>query len=140
MKLMIICSTSFYNKLQPIIDKLECLGHELLLPNQYDGVNNEHHYEKLTDEEYIEFFKTEFTLSRNKIASVDGVFAINFSKEKNGKILENYIGASTFLEMYEAFMGNKKIFLLNEIPNNMLYDEIKGFNPIIVKDNFDIIK
>ena len=37
-------------------------------------------------------------------------------------------------------MNDKKIFLLNDIPDNMLYDEIKGFNPIIVKDNFDIIK
>ena len=63
------------------------MNSELLLPNQYDGVNNEHHYEELTEEEYVEFFKNEFTLSRNKIASIDGVFAINFSKEKNGKIL-----------------------------------------------------
>ncbi len=140
MKLMIICSTSFYNRLQPIIDKLESLGHKLILPNHYDGVNNKHHYEELTEEEYLKFFKDAYKESREKIENVDGVFAMNFSKEKNGEVLENYVGASTFLEMYEAFMGNKKIFLLNEIPNNMLYDEIKGFNPIIIKDNFDLIK
>ena len=140
MKLMIICSTSFYNKLEPVIKRLESLGHELVLPNHYDGINNEHHYEELTESEYFAFFKDAYEESRNKIANVDGVFAMNFSKEKNGEVLENYVGASTFLEMYEAFMGNKKIFLLNEIPNNMLYDEIKGFNPIIIKDNFNLIK
>ena len=55
MKLMIICSTSFYNRLQPIIDKLESLGHKLILPNHYDGVNNEHHYEEPGEEPYIKY-------------------------------------------------------------------------------------
>ena len=60
-----------------------------------------------------------------------------------GKILniagcDNYIGAATFLEMYEAFMQGKKIYIFNDYPNNMLLDEIKGFNPTIL--NGDLSK
>ena len=41
--------------------------------------------------------------------------------------------------MYEAFMQNKKIFMYNGYPDNLLYDEIKGFNPIIINENLDMI-
>ena len=40
--------------------------------------------------------------------------------------------------MYEALMNNKKIYMLNEFPNNMLTDEIKGFDPVIL--NGDLSK
>ena len=65
---------------------------------------------------------------------------MNFDKEKDGQVLKNYIGGATFLEMYDAFRLGKKIFLYNEIPNGMLFDEIEGFNPIIINGNLDIIK
>ena len=34
----------------------------------------------------------------------------------------------------------KKIFMMNDIPEGMLYDEIEGFNPIIINENLDLIK
>ena len=36
-------------------------------------------------------------------------------------------------------MQNKKIYMLNGYPNNMLYDEIKGFNPTIINGDLDKI-
>ena len=42
--------------------------------------------------------------------------------------------------MYDAFRLNKKIYLYNDIPNGMLYDEIEGFGPIIINSDLDIIK
>ena len=42
--------------------------------------------------------------------------------------------------MYDAFRLGKKIFLYNDIPDGMLYDEIEGFNPIIIKGDLDSIK
>ena len=44
----------------------------------------------------------------------------------------NYIGASTFLEMYEAFMQDKRIYILFGLPDSLLLDEIRGFNPILL--------
>ena len=93
----------------------------------------------MSNNEYIQFFKEMYYESKEKISLVDAVLVLNYDKEKNGEVQKNYIGASTFLEMYEAFMQNKKIYLMNDIPNNMLYDEIKGFNPVVINNNLSNI-
>ena len=58
--------------------------------------------------------------------------------DKNGK--KNYIGGATFIEIYEAFMKNKKIYLYNDIPEGMLYDEISGFSPIVINGDLNLVK
>ena len=63
------------------------------------------------------------------ISTVDGVLVLNFDKDGD----ESYIGGATFLEMYEAFLQNKKIFLYNCIPSSILSDEIRGFAPVILQ-------
>ena len=50
------------------------------------------------------------------------------------------ICSKAFIEIYEAFMKNKKIFLYNEIPEGMLYDEISGFSPIVINGNLNLVK
>ena len=140
MKIFIVCSTSFYNIIKPIKEELERKNYKVLLPNSYEESTTDHDYSNMTNEEYISFFKEMYNLSRNKISGIDAILVLNFDKEKNGIINKNYIGASTFLEMYEAFMQNKKIFIYNDYPNNMLLDEIKGFNPIILNGDLDNMK
>ncbi len=78
--------------------------------------------------------------SETTISKMDAVLVLNFDKEKDGIIHKNYIGGATFLEMYDAFRLNKKIFLYNDVPDGLLYDEIDGFNPIIINGNLDLIK
>ena len=70
------------------------------------------------------------------IKKMDAVLVLNYDKNGN----KNYIGGATFLEMYEAFMNDKKIYLYNDIPEGMLYDEIEGFSPVILHGNLDLIK
>ena len=140
MKLLLICSTTFYDKIPPIKKELESMGHSLVMPNCYDNPVTNEDNKKMSDEEYKEFFKRMYYESRDNISKVDGVLVINYSKIKNGIEYKNYIGASTFLEMYEAFMNNKKIYMLNGYPDNMLYDEIKGFNPTILDGDLSLIK
>ena len=140
MKIFIVFSTRFYNKIKPIKEELERKNYKVLLPNSYEESTTDHDYSNMTNEEYISFFKEMYNLSRNKISGIDAILVLNFDKEKNGIINKNYIGASTFLEMYEAFMQNKKIFIYNDYPNNMLLDEIKGFNPIILNGDLDNMK
>ena len=140
MKVLIICSTSFYDKINPILNKLNRNGHTVITPNCYDNpVTSEDNHQK-SDEEYYAFFKEMYIESRDKISNIDAVLVLNYTKIKNGQEYENYIGASTFLEMYEAFMQNKKIYVMNDLPNNMLYDDLKGMNPIIIHENVDLIK
>ena len=140
MKIMIACSTNFYDKIENISNELITMGHEIIYPNGYNEEIEEKSYEEMTNQEYVDFFQNMFKLSHNKITQVDALLVLNYTKEKNGNKLENYIGASTFLEMYEALMNNKKIYMINGFPNNMLTDELKGFNPIILNGDLSIIK
>lgn len=141
-KLMIICSTSFYDKIPAVIEEL---GNrfELIMPNGYgEEDEDEDDFDNMSDEQYSDFFKRMFTMSREKVARSDIFLVLNFDKVKNGNTYKNYIGPSTFLEMYEAFMEDKKIYLYNDLPdkNNMLYDEIKGTLPVIINHNLDLIE
>ena len=138
MKIMLVCSTNFYSKVDEILPKLTSLGHTVITPNSYDSTEQEPDFDEMTYEEYTNFFQSMFHKSREKIGKVDAILVLNYTKEKHGKKLGNYIGASTFLEMYEALMQNKKIYMMNNYPDNMLLDEIKGMNPIII--NGDLTK
>ena len=140
MKIMLICSTSCYGKVAGVKEELESMGHSVIVPNSYDAPVTNDDNKEMSEEEYLEFFKTMFHMSRDKIKDVDAVLVLNYDKVKNGKTLSNYIGASTFLEMYEAFMNNKKIFMMNGYPDNLLYDEIKGFGPIIINEDLSKVK
>lgn len=73
--------------------------------------------------------------SQDVISENDAVLVLNF--DKNGQ--QNYIGGATFLEMYDARRMGKKIYLYNDIPSGMLTDEIKGFEPVIIRQNLELI-
>lgn len=139
MKLFIICSKHFYSKIEEIKNYLEGKGIEICLPNCYDDPGTEKRMEALGKEAHQEFKAKMFKQSEDTISGVDAVLVLNFDKEKDGKIYKNYIGGATFLEMYDAFRLGKGIYLYNEIPNSILYDEIDGFSPIILNGNLDLI-
>ena len=140
MKILIICSKKFYSKIENIKKVLEKNGNEIFLPNCYDDPSSEQRMWDLGKKEHQEFKAKMYKQSEKTISEMDGVLVLNFDKEKDDIIYKNYIGGATFLEMYDAFRLGKKIFLYNDIPEGMLYDEIEGFNPIIINGNLDLIK
>ena len=129
MKILIICSKAFYKDIAPIKEKLEENGHVVELPNSYYEPDAEKKSWNLGKKSHSEF-------SEERIATMDAVLTLNF--DKNGK--KNYIGGATFIEIYEAFMKGKKIYLYNDIPEGMLYDEISGFSPIVIKGDINLVK
>lgn len=131
MKIFIICSKVFYDRIPQIRTELEKNGHEIILPNSYDKPFAEKDAYSRGEKEHKEFKKRMFERSRNVTEDADAVFVLNF--DKHGQ--PNYIGGATFLEMYDAFVLGKKIFLYNEIPEGILYDEIHGFSPTIIHGN-----
>ena len=138
MKLLIVCSKKFYSRIDEIKKGLEERGIEVLLPNTYSNPDLE---QEMWDQGNHKEFKSKmFKMSEEKIKNSDGVLVLNYDKEKDGILYKNYIGGATFLEMYDAFRMNKKIFMYNGIPEGMLYDEIDGFNPILINGNLDLIK
>ena len=138
MKILLICSKAFYDKLDYFKTSLEGMGHEIYLPNCHDCPETEAKYRGT--KEHSVWKASMIKKSEQVISNMDAVLVLNLDKEKNGQILKNYIGGATFLEMYDAFRMNKKIFLYNDIPEGMLYDEIEGFNPIIINKDLTLIK
>ena len=139
MKIFVICSKRFYSKIENIKKILESKGHEVKLPNCYDQPETEKKMWEQGKRAHQEFKAKMYKQSEDVIASVDAVLVLNYDKEENGITYPNYIGGATFLEMYDAFRLRKKIYMLNDIPKGMLYDEIEGFAPIILNNDLNKI-
>ena len=140
MKLLIICSKKFYNRIVNVKTKLEKNDIEVFLPNCYDDPSTEEKMWSLGSVEHQKFKAKMYKQSEETIKNMDGVLVLNFDKNTNGKIEKNYIGGATFLEIYDAFRLNKKIYLYNDIPKGILYDEIQGFAPVIINGDLSKIK
>ncbi len=134
MRILIVCSKVFYNRINEYKEELERMGHTVLLPNCSDAPDTEAKYRGT--EEHADWKKKMFMQSIDKINSSDALLLLNF--DKNGQ--KNYIGGATFLELYEAFKANKKIYFVNDIPEGMLKDEIIAFKPLIIHDDLSLIK
>ena len=135
MKLFLICSKSFYKDIPSYLKALE-KKHEIVFPNSYDNPREEKESFDRGEQAHRDFKRKAFERSRKVINDVDAVLCFNF--EKGGR--KNYIGGATFLELYDAYMANKKIFLWNDIPEGILYDEIHGFAPVIIHGDLRLIK
>ena len=129
MKILIICSKAFYGKLDDYKRNLEKLGHEVFMPNCWDCPGEEAKYRGTA--EHAIFKAKMYRQSEETISRSDAVLVLNF--EKNG--CKNCIGGATFLEIYDAFRMKKKIYFVNDIPENMLKDELIGFSPVIINND-----
>ncbi len=140
MKILMICSKKFYSKIEEVKKILEEKNNEVFLPNCYDDPATEQRMWDLGKEEHQKFKAKMYKQSEDTISEMDAVLVLNLDKEKDGEIIKNFIGGATFLEMYDAFKLGKKIYLYNNIPNGMLFDEIEGFDPIIINGDLSLIK
>lgn len=134
MKIFIICSKAFYGRIPEIKEKLESKGHIITLPNCYDAPETENSYRGT--EEHSKWKSEMIKHSEAVISNVDSVLVLNYDKNN----VSNYIGGATFLEMYDAFRLNKRIYMVNEIPEGILKDEVIGFCPVILNGNLDLIR
>ena len=140
MKILIICSKKFYSKIEEVKKILEEKNNEVFLPNCYDDPTAEQKMWDLGKEEHQKFKVKMYKQSEETISKMDAVLVLNLDKKKDGEIFKNYIGGATFLEMYDAFRLGKKIYLYNDIPHGMLFDEIEGFGPTIINGDISLIK
>ena len=132
MKILLICSKVFYDKLGYFKKELEKMSHEVFMPNCWDCPETEAKFRGTP--EHALFKAKMFKQSEERIKTMDAVLVLNY--DKNGQ--KNYIGGATFLEIYDAFRLGKKIYFINELPEGMLKDELIGFSPIVL--NGDITK
>lgn len=134
MKILLVCSKAFYDKLYYFKKELEKLGHEVFMPNCHDAPETEAKYRGTSAHAAWKAGKIKH--SEEVIKNMDAVLVLNY--DKNGQ--KNYIGGATFLEIYDAFRLGKKIFFINDLPEGMLKDELIAFNPIVINGDLRFIK
>ena len=135
MKIFIICSKAFYDRVMPIKHALEKAGHKISLPNCFDDPETEARYREMGKKRHSEWKAGMIKHSEDVINKNDAVLVLNFDKNDQ----RNYIGGATFLEMYDAFRLGKKIYIYNDVPVGILKDEIEGFEPFILHQKLDLI-
>ena len=144
-----ICgSIAFFKEMQKTKEQFESMGHTVKIPpSQVKGKDGnlisvaEFYQIRKSSEaqgentDWIWQLKTEAMRAHfEKIVSSDTILVLNI--EKNN--INGYVGSNTFLEAGLAFHLNKKIYLLNQIPEQQCREEILGMHPIVI--NGDLSK
>jgi len=137
MKITICGSMKLCRKMLEIKNELQKKGYEVILPKyteEYaemdtsDHVHNESVKNKIEHDLIRQYF--------DEIKESDAVLIVNNTLNK----IENYIGGNSFLEMGFAHVLNKKIFLLNPIPEISYKDEIMAMQPVVLNGDLSKIK
>ena len=132
---VVICGSMFASKeIMNCVGVLTNMGHDVVFPKGCDiyaktGVVRKEDVAHKIDNDLIRSYF-------DKIKNGDAVLIVNV--EKNG--IENYIGGNSFLEMGFAHVLNKKIFLLNPVPDAKYKDEIFAMMPTIINGDLSLIK
>lgn len=141
MKITICGSVKFADRLVDIYRQLEKLGHEPVMHEDMFGIADGTAQELIDgiDIDHSEIKKKHnfIKLWYELIVGSDAILVCNF--DKNG--IENYIGGNTLMEIGFAHVNDKKIFLLNPIPENIPYvDEIKAMADLVIEGDLQKIK
>lgn len=137
MKIGIVGSMQFTEKMIEISNELTNLGHKPFFTNYYKDFIGR------TDDEK-EIIKIEQRKDYdvildfwNMMQEADALLVLNY--DKNG--INNYIGGNTLMEIGFAHVLKQKIFLLNPIPEIPYYkSEIEAVKPIIINNDLYQIK
>jgi len=137
MKIGIIGSMQFTEKILEVRDELIKLGHEAFVTDLHKaliGKTDEEKEEIKLHQKYNldairEFWRT--------MQGADAVLVLNYDKND----IKNYIGGNTLMEIGFAHVLNQKIFLLNPIPEIPYYKtEIEAVKPVIINADLSKIK
>lgn len=137
MKITVCGSMRLSKKMLEIKEKLNRLGHFVIIPrhteeyaklNTSDHMHNESVKNKINHDLIRQYF--------NEIEKSDAVLIVNDTL----KNITNYVGGNSFLEMGFAHVLDKKIFLLNSIPDMSYTDEIKAMRPIVINRDLENIQ
>lgn len=141
MKIYVLGSTSFMKEMVTAKDKLRSLGFDGWIHPDYEAfvrgekqdvlkraANGEHAAVK-RENDYLR-------VHYRHILESDAVLVVNLEKHN----VENYIGGNALIEMGQAYVNNKKIFLLNGIPNMPYTAEIECMDPICLNGDLANIK
>jgi len=131
-KIYVLGSTSFTEEMVDSKNKLCSLGFDGWIHPHYEayvrGEMKDHLYRRNNGEEAALKRENDYFCEHYKrILESDAILFVN--SEKNG--IKNYIGGNVLIEMGQAYVNHKIIFLLNGMPSGLPYmDEIEAMDPI----------
>lgn len=137
MKIAICASMVFSENMLETKKELEKLGHVCFVSdfvNKYLGKSDKEKEDmtirdKNENDAIREFWK--------KIKESDAILVLNYDRRG----VKNYIGGNTLMEIGFAHVLDKKIFLLNPVPDIAYYkSEIEATNPVIINGDMKIIE
>lgn len=140
MRITICASSSFKKQMIEYCDKLKALGHTPIVHNFYEemaaGRMPELSQLIATDHAKAKreggFIKWYY----NAIVNSDAILVLNF--DKNG--IANYIGGNTLMEIGFAHVHDKKVFLLNPVPEIGYKAEIEAMLTEVLNGDLTRIK
>ncbi len=130
MKIAICGSMAFAKEMLAAKSTLEVNGHKVLMPNEVEKFLDEKAVEQKWNnkgDDDICFIKEHY----NKIKESDAILVLNYDKND----IKNYVGSNSLMEIGFAYVLDKKIYLLNSIPEMSCQDEIVHINPILLGGN-----
>ena len=129
MKITICSSMAFSEKVLDVKKLLEMSGHEVFVSEFIDSYVGKDEKSKQALTIFHKNTKDAIREHWNKIKNSDAILVLNYDR----KGIENYIGGNTLMEIGFAHVLDKKIFLLNPIPEIEYYkSEIEAIQPIIL--------
>ena len=144
MKTITICSSvNFYRQVLDIQNQLEKAGFTVLVPSTAKKMKETGDFEASNYKTWFndkDDYHKKTALMRGHFAEIekgDAILVVN--NDKNGQ--NNYIGGNVLMEMTIAFYLNKRIYILNDIPEESPYvEEIIGINPVVLKGDLKGLK
>ena len=137
MKIGVIGSMQYVEKMIEVQDKLIQLGHDAFLTDLHKSLVGKTDEEKEKIKLYQKNDMDAIRAFWKAMQGSDAVLVLNY--DKNG--IKNYIGGNTLMEIGFAHVLNQKIFLMNPIPEIPYYkSEIEAVKPIIINEDFSLIK
>lgn len=142
MKIYVLGSSHFKEEMVRCSEKLRELGYDGWIHPDYeafvrgekqDTVERWRKGERAAIKRENDYLKTHY----KHILESDAILIVN--AEKNG--IKNYIGGNVLIEMGQAYVHDKKIFLLYGMPEKSSYmDEIQCMDPICLNGRLSDIK
>ena len=137
MKVYLAASSSFWDKLPEVKERIEKLGHEVMLPSTVDNPMLEETVWQEGEEAHAKLVRELFEDSEDLIGKkCDAFYLLNYDKHDT----PGYVGGAALIELYIAHREHKKIFIENDVHPGPMYDEIMGFAPIFVHGDLSIIQ
>lgn len=132
-KTITICgSIRFIQEIEDLKSVLEQKGFIVFTPTK-EGTDKD--YSSMSREESADLKQFFIDKHLDRIKKSDAVLIANYTKGNK----EDYIGANTFLEIGFAYVLEKRIFILNNIPEQSNTTEIEGMKPVVLKRDLALL-